>query len=149
MPLSHPTSIQKKQHYQCIDSMYTPWSLGILLRTIKQDNLQTWLLICNMNIVSANLKFQHFFFFYRSILYSHKQTISRWKRQISPKGDKFAPLTRQAKCKCLTVQMMCNEACTRDAWYILELGGIPVHTEYRCLFFLRYEFLKYNNTGVI
>ncbi len=33
--------------------------------------------------------------------------------------------------------------------YILELGGIPVHTEYRCLFFLRYEFLKYRNTGVI
>ncbi len=32
---------------------------------------------------------------------------------------------------------------------ILELGGIPVHTEYRCLFFLRYEFLKYRNTGVI
>ncbi len=31
----------------------------------------------------------------------------------------------------------------------LELGGIPVHTEYRCLFFLRYEFLKYRNTGVI
>ncbi len=29
------------------------------------------------------------------------------------------------------------------------LGGIPVHTEYRCLFFLRYEFLKYRNTGVI
>ncbi len=33
--------------------------------------------------------------------------------------------------------------------YMLELGGIPVHTEYRCLFFLRYEFLKYRNTGVI
>ncbi len=33
--------------------------------------------------------------------------------------------------------------------YLLELGGIPVHTEYRCLFFLRYEFLKYRNTGVI
>ncbi len=32
---------------------------------------------------------------------------------------------------------------------LLELGGIPVHTEYRCLFFLRYEFLKYRNTGVI
>ncbi len=32
---------------------------------------------------------------------------------------------------------------------ILVLGGIPVHTEYRCLFFLRYEFLKYRNTGVI
>ncbi len=31
----------------------------------------------------------------------------------------------------------------------VELGGIPVHTEYRCLFFLRYEFLKYRNTGVI
>ncbi len=31
----------------------------------------------------------------------------------------------------------------------IELGGIPVHTEYRCLFFLRYEFLKYRNTGVI
>ncbi len=31
----------------------------------------------------------------------------------------------------------------------LELGGIPVHTEYRCLFFLRYEFFKYRNTGVI
>ncbi len=31
----------------------------------------------------------------------------------------------------------------------LVLGGIPVHTEYRCLFFLRYEFLKYRNTGVI
>ncbi len=30
----------------------------------------------------------------------------------------------------------------------LVLGGIPVHTEYRCLFFLRYEFLKYRNTGV-
>ncbi len=29
------------------------------------------------------------------------------------------------------------------------LGGIPVHTEYRCLFFLWYEFLKYCNTGVI
>ncbi len=29
------------------------------------------------------------------------------------------------------------------------LGGIPVHTEYRCLFFLRYEFFKYRNTGVI
>ncbi len=25
------------------------------------------------------------------------------------------------------------------------LGGIPVHTGYRCLFFLRYEFLKYRN----
>ncbi len=24
----------------------------------------------------------------------------------------------------------------------LVLGGIPVHTEYRCLFFLRYEFFK-------
>ncbi len=33
--------------------------------------------------------------------------------------------------------------------WVLELGGIPVHTEYRCLFFLRYEFLKYRNTGVI
>ncbi len=32
---------------------------------------------------------------------------------------------------------------------IVVLGGIPVHTEYRCLFFLRYEFLKYRNTGVI
>ncbi len=32
---------------------------------------------------------------------------------------------------------------------VLVLGGIPVHTEYRCLFFLRYEFLKYRNTGVI
>ncbi len=32
---------------------------------------------------------------------------------------------------------------------LLELGGIPVHTEYICLFFLRYEFLKYRNTGVI
>ncbi len=31
----------------------------------------------------------------------------------------------------------------------LVLGGIPVHTEYRCLFFLRYEFFKYRNTGVI
>ncbi len=31
----------------------------------------------------------------------------------------------------------------------LVLGGIPVHTEYRCLFFLWYEFLKYRNTGVI
>ncbi len=36
-----------------------------------------------------------------------------------------------------------------DKWLELELGGIPVHTEYRCLFFLRYEFLKYRNTGVI
>ncbi len=35
------------------------------------------------------------------------------------------------------------------SWFRLELGGIPVHTEYRCLFFLRYEFLKYRNTGVI
>ncbi len=34
-------------------------------------------------------------------------------------------------------------------YIVLELGGIPVHTEYRCLFFLRYEFLKYRNTGVI
>ncbi len=34
-------------------------------------------------------------------------------------------------------------------WYLLVLGGIPVHTEYRCLFFLRYEFFKYRNTGVI
>ncbi len=33
--------------------------------------------------------------------------------------------------------------------FLLELGGIPVHTEYRCFFFLRYEFLKYRNTGVI
>ncbi len=33
--------------------------------------------------------------------------------------------------------------------HIVELGGIPVHTEYRCFFFLRYEFLKYRNTGVI
>ncbi len=33
--------------------------------------------------------------------------------------------------------------------HVLELGGIPVHTGYRCLFFLRYEFLKYRNTGVI
>ncbi len=33
--------------------------------------------------------------------------------------------------------------------YELVLGGIPVHTEYRCLFFLRYEFFKYRNTGVI
>ncbi len=33
--------------------------------------------------------------------------------------------------------------------YRLVLGGIPVHTEYRCLFLLRYEFLKYRNTGVI
>ncbi len=32
---------------------------------------------------------------------------------------------------------------------MIVLGGIPVHTEYRCLFFLRYEFLKYRNTGVI
>ncbi len=31
----------------------------------------------------------------------------------------------------------------------LVLGGIPVHTEYRCLFFLRCTFLKYRNTGVI
>ncbi len=31
----------------------------------------------------------------------------------------------------------------------LVLGGIPVHTGYRCLFFLRYEFFKYRNTGVI
>ncbi len=34
-------------------------------------------------------------------------------------------------------------------WSKVELGGIPVHTEYRCLFFLRYDFLKYRNTGVI
>ncbi len=34
--------------------------------------------------------------------------------------------------------------------YLLVVqGGIPVHTEYRCLFFLWYEFLKYRNTGVI
>ncbi len=38
---------------------------------------------------------------------------------------------------------------TPQGQYALELGGIPVHTEYRCLFFLRYEFLKYRNTGVI
>ncbi len=37
----------------------------------------------------------------------------------------------------------------KQVWSIVELGGIPVHTEYRCLFFLRYEFLKYRNTGVI
>ncbi len=32
--------------------------------------------------------------------------------------------------------------------YILVLGGIPVHTEYRCLFFLWYEFFKYRYTGM-
>ncbi len=27
-----------------------------------------------------------------------------------------------------------------NVFNVLVLGGIPVHTEYRCLFFLRYEF---------
>ncbi len=40
-------------------------------------------------------------------------------------------------------------ACVCVCVCLVVLGGIPVHTEYRCLFFLRYEFLKYRNTGVI
>ena len=31
---------------------------------------------------------------------------------------------------------------------VVVLGGLPVHTEYRCLFLLRYEFLIYRKTGV-
>ncbi len=34
----------------------------------------------------------HFFFFLTDLLDSREWPISRWKRRISPKGDKFAPL---------------------------------------------------------
>ncbi len=62
--------------------------------------------------------------------------------------DLICNVNSQAEIVCIYVLFeIISELCV--IVFTLELGGIPVHTEYRCLFFLWYEFLKYRNTGVI
>ncbi len=95
-------------------------------------------------------------------LYLHVSTVSEareayakwWTRMLSynlessdlpsPLGVKAHSTQGIAASKAFPVLQRC-----RVFYAPLELGGIPVHTEYRCFFFLRYEFLKYRNTGVI
>ncbi len=78
------------------------------------------------------------------------QTIRHTLQQVSLHGrhPRRKPLLKLAHKKACKQFAEDNLAESMNYWNLV-LGGIPVHTEYRCLFFLRYEFLKYSNTSVI